>query len=125
MSPTDVPRELLTLAERDYKSALILAGAAEPQMGAAGFHLQQAVEKSLKAWLALKRVGYPQTHDLSLLFRLLEDAEEDIGPFWPLLGLNPFAVQFRYQVAAQEFADFERLARLAEQLLIYVRQVIG
>lgn len=125
MSPTDVPRELLTLAERDYKSAVILACATEPQMGTAGFHLQQAVEKSLKAWLALKGVGYPQTHDLSLLFRLLEDAEEDIEPFWPLLGLNPFTVQFRYQVAGQEFADFGRFAQLTEQLLTHVRQVIG
>ena len=49
MSPSDKPRELLALAEKDYKAALILARAEDPQMDAAGFHLQQAVEKSLKA----------------------------------------------------------------------------
>ena len=73
MSPSDKPRELLALAEKDYKAALILARAEDPQMDAAGFHLQQAVEKSLKAWLAFKRVDYPKTHDLSLLLGLLED----------------------------------------------------
>lgn len=46
-----------------------------------------------------------RTHDLSLLLRLLEDAGEEIEPFWPLLGLNPFDVQFRYEVAGEDFAD--------------------
>ena len=55
MSPTDRPHELLDLAEKDYRAALILAYAEDPQTDAAGFHLQQAVEKSLKAWLAPSR----------------------------------------------------------------------
>ncbi|MCU0914781.1 MAG: HEPN domain-containing protein [Planctomycetes bacterium] len=125
MSPTDAPRDLLTLAERDYRSALILAQAPDPPMESAGFHLQQAVEKSLKAWLALKGVDYPKTHDLSLLFLLLEDARENIEPFWHLLGLNPFAVQFRYEVAEQEFADFERLAQLTGQLIAHVQSLLA
>src|SRR3972149_2399537 len=99
MNPTDAPRNLLALAHKDHKAALILAGAPDPQMDAAGFHLPQAVEKSLKAWLALKRIDYPKTHDLSLLLRLLEDEGEDIEVFWGLLELNPFAVQFRYELA--------------------------
>ncbi len=74
MSPTDAPRELLALAEKDAKAARILAQAPEPEMEAAGFHLQQTVEKSLKAWMAFKHIDYPKTHDLSLLLRLLEDA---------------------------------------------------
>jgi HEPN domain-containing protein len=125
MSPTDAPRDLLTLAERDYKSALILARVPDPQMDAAGFHLQQAVEKSLKAWLALKSLDYPKTHDLSLLFRVLEDAGENIEPFWRLVGLNPFAVQFRYDVAGADFPDFEPLAQQASQLLTYVQSLLA
>jgi len=78
MSPLDMPRQLLTLAERDYQAALILARAENPQKEAAGFHLQQSVEKALKAWLALRGIDYPNTHDLSLLLGLLEDQEETV-----------------------------------------------
>jgi len=125
MSPTDAPRELLALAEKDGKAAWKLARAPDPQMDAAGFHLQQMVEKSLKAWMALKNIEYPKTHDLSLLLRLLEDAGEDIEPFWPLLRLNPFAVQFRYEVAGEDFPDFEKVAQLASQLLAHVQSLLA
>jgi HEPN domain-containing protein len=125
MSPADKPRELLALAEKDYKAALILAHADEPQTDAAGFHLQQAVEKSLKAWLAFKSVDYPRTHDLSLLLGLLEDQDENIESFWTLLELNPFAVQFRYELPGEEFSNFKRLAKLTKKLLDHVQSILG
>jgi HEPN domain-containing protein len=121
MSPTDAPRDLLTLAERDYKSAVILARASEPQMDGAGFHLQQAAEKSLKAWLALRGIDYPRTHDLNPLLGLLEDEGESVEPFWSLLELNPFAVQFRYELAGDNFPNFEQVARLVKQLIARVQ----
>jgi len=124
MSPADAPRELLALAEKDYKAALILAHADEPQADAAGFHLQQAVEKALKAWLAGKGVDYPRTHDLSPLLGLLEDEGERIEPFWDLLELNPFAVQFRYELAGEAFPNFEELAELTQQLLSRVQSIL-
>jgi HEPN domain-containing protein len=124
MSPADRPRELLALAEKDYKAALILARADDPQTDAAGFHLQQAVEKALKAWLALRGIDYPKTHDLNPLLGLLEDQDENIEPFWTLLELNPFAVQFRYELAGEEFSNFKRLAQLTKKLLAHVQSVL-
>jgi HEPN domain-containing protein len=111
MSPADRPRELLALAEKDYKAALILARADDPQTDAADFHLQQAVEKALKAWLALRGIDYPKTHDLNPLLGLLEDQDENIEPFWTLLKQNPFAVQFRYELPGEEFSNFKQLAK--------------
>ena len=125
MSPADKPRELLALAEKDYRAALILARAEDPQMDTAGFHLQQAVEKSLKAWLSFKSIDYPRTHDLSLLLGLLEDQDENIEPFWALLELNPFAVQFRYELPGEEFSNFEQLAKMTNKLLAHVQSVIA
>jgi HEPN domain-containing protein len=113
------------LAEKDYQAALILAHADEPQPDAAGFHLQQAVEKYLKAWLALKGIDYPRTHDLNPLLGLLEDQDENIGPFWTLLELNPFAVQFRYELPGEDFSNFEQLAQLTEQLLAHVQSLLA
>jgi len=40
----------MALAQMDYKAAMILAHAQEPQMEAAGFHLQQSTVKALKAF---------------------------------------------------------------------------
>jgi len=125
MSPSDRPRDLLALAENDYQAAMILAHAEDPQTDAAGFHLQQAVEKSLKAWLALKGIDYPRTHDLNPLLGLLEDQDENIEPFWTLLELNPFAVQFRYELPGEDFSNFEQLAQLTKQLLAHVQSVLG
>lgn len=125
MNPTDTPHELLELAKRDYKAALVLAHAEEPQTDTGGFHLQQAVEKSLKAWLAIKGVAYPRTHDLSLLLGLLEDHGQNIEPFWSLLELNPFAVQFRYELPGEDFPDFEEIARLSKQLVTHVQSLLA
>ncbi len=124
MSPRDGAQEPLALAERDYQAALILAHAEDPQKDAAGFHLQQSVEKSLKAWLVLKRIDHPRTHDLNVLLGLLEDQGEDIAAFWTLLELNPFAVQFRYELPGEDFPNFEQLARLAKQLLTNVQSLL-
>ena len=124
MSPADRPRELLALAENDYQAALILARAENPQADAAGFHLQQAVEKALKAWLALKGIDYPKTHDLNPLLGLLEDQDENIESFWTLLELNPFAVQFRYELAGEAFPNFEQLAQLTQKLMAYVQSLL-
>ena len=125
MSPSDRPHDLLALAEKDYQAALILAHADDPQTDAAGFHLQQAVEKSLKAWLALKGIDYPRTHDLNPLLGLLEDQDESIEPFWTLLELNPFAVQFRYELPGEDFSNFEELARLSKRLLAHVQSLLA
>lgn len=62
-----------------------------------GFHAQQAVEKSLKAWLCLLGQEYPKTHDLSLLLVRLRDFGEQVEDFDNLVELNSYAVQFRYE----------------------------
>lgn len=62
-----------------------------------GFHAQQSVEKTIKAWLSLLGVAYPKIHDLEELFALLEDRGERVPEqFNFFLDLTDFAVQYRY-----------------------------
>lgn len=103
---------------------MILAHADNPQTDAAGFHLQQCVEKSLKAWLTLRDIDYPRTHDLNVLLGLLEDEGEDVSPYWALLELNPFAVLFRYELPGEAFPNFDALAQLSEALLMKIEALI-
>ncbi|MGD8400435.1 MAG: HEPN domain-containing protein [Bacillota bacterium] len=62
-----------------------------------GFHAQQAVEKSVKAWLSLLNIEYPRTHDLSFLFALLIEADSSAATFKNLTEFTPYALQFRYE----------------------------
>jgi len=62
-----------------------------------GFHAQQAIEKTFKAWLAQNAIEYPLTHDLSRLLWRLEELGQDVTAYWPLVEFNVFAVQARYE----------------------------
>ena len=61
------------------------------------FHLQQAVEKLLKAALTCRDVDYPPTHDLMALMDLAEPHYPGLKTFRSLLpGLSRYAVRIRY-----------------------------
>jgi HEPN domain-containing protein len=62
-----------------------------------GFHAQQAIEKTLKARIALIGAEYPVTHDLSVLLNTLEHLGADVSSLWDLVEFNVFAVRFRYE----------------------------
>jgi len=66
-----------------------------------GFHAQQAAEKALKAWISRLGGEYPPTHDLGKLIPILERLGIDPTPLWPLTRWTSFAVQFRYDGAAE------------------------
>lgn len=62
-----------------------------------GFHAQQAVEKLLKAQLAIREIVFPFTHRLHELADLLEDNHLALGvEFESLLELTGYAVELRY-----------------------------
>ncbi len=64
------------------------------------FHAQQAVEKSLKAILALHDVAYPWRHDLGELLRLTTPLFPEIAPYQErIIKMAPFAVEIRYDAA--------------------------
>ncbi|MDQ7783083.1 MAG: HEPN domain-containing protein [Desulfomonilaceae bacterium] len=88
---------MLGLAKVDLKAIRNMLSPEEFEDSVFGFHAQQAVEKALKAWLTLRGVAYPKTHDLRLLMSLLQtQTHEDCHPFSRLVDLTDFAVQFRY-----------------------------
>ena len=96
MSDLKQARVLLTSAERDISA---LHGMADADVFADeifGFHVQQAAEKLLKAWLALLGETYPTTHDLARLLAMLRASDVEATRFNELMEYTPFAVQFRY-----------------------------
>jgi HEPN domain-containing protein len=67
MKPHDLARLYLDKAWEDELAALRLAVMDDVSDAIVGFHAQQAVEKSLKAVLALHEVRVRKTHDIATL----------------------------------------------------------
>lgn len=85
MKDIEHARLMLEMARKDFKA---LGGMTESTVfddEIFGFHVQQSVEKSLKAWLSLLGVFYPKTHDLRLLFNLLQEQGVYIDSFFNLV----------------------------------------
>jgi HEPN domain len=90
-----------------------------------GFHAQQAVEKSLKAVLALRGVEFPYTHDLDGLLQLCQKHSIDVPD--DLLGvdrLSPFAVRLRYGVVPATDLDRDQALRWAAFAVLWAQQHI-
>ena len=121
MSDHKCARGLLDAAEEDIRALRVLLGA-DVGDSVFGFHVQQAAEKSFKAWLALLDVRFPLTHDLGVLIGLLQE-RVDATAFAPLHVYTPFGVQFRYQAVEWETPiDRRRALRQAEALWRHVAQ---
>ncbi len=120
MSDLKCARLMLRSADRDL---LTLDGmAASVPDESFGFHVQQAAEKALKAWLALLGELYPLTHSLETLLDHLARCGPDAGPWREMERYTPYAVQFRYTGADPETDAIDREAAtgLARRLLSHV-----
>ena len=88
------PQDWLRIAEKDLARVQVMLDADDPE--AAGFYLQQSLEKYLKAFLLSKSWRLKRTHDLEVL---LNDA----------LRYDPSLEEFRG--LCQEVTDFYIVAR--------------
>jgi len=127
MKDREQARTLLNVAQRDYRA---LCGMEDPAVFSNeifGFHVQQAVEKALKAWLCCLGVLFPRTHDLDELGALVEEAGQEIPDFvLPLLEFTDFAVAFRYEAFPDMEGEIDRrdcISRAA-RLLQHVERVL-
>ena len=109
MKEPKLARQMLILAQRDLKAAQNMMDADKFDDAIFGFHAQQVVEKALKAILSLHGIEYKKTHDIRILFRLLEMGQKPVeGKFYELADLTDFAVEFHYDIL-----DYEALDRIA------------
>ncbi len=92
-----------------------------------GFHVQQVIEKSLKAWIAAIGEEFPLTHNLGRLLRMLEDNDHDVASFWELIEYTAFAVEFRYGVSGlnEEPVDRQKAIEQAKSIFEHVKAAIS
>lgn len=102
---------MLRAAERDLLTLRNMTAEAPDE--SFGFHVQQAAEKALKAWLAALGESYPLTHSLETLLRRLRAMEIATASFKRLADFTPYAVEFRYQGVAADAEPIDRQAAVA------------
>ena len=122
----ELSRLMLEKARQDLRAVVHLRTEASIADETVGFHVQQTIEKAIKAVLIRHGLEYDFTHDLAALFRQAEATGlsaparvEDIA------ALTPFAVQFRYAILddIDEF-DREAGALLAETFLAWAHNIV-
>jgi HEPN domain-containing protein len=123
----DFAGELLAAAQRDLVVLKKGVPDSEIPIEVLGFHCQQAVEKCLKAVLAIHEVEFRKIHDI----RTLTDFASDAGLVVPLGeqldALAPFAVEFRYRGLAQGGSPVmrEKMVPLAEEVHKWASEQLG
>jgi HEPN domain-containing protein len=125
-SQRDLAEELLALAREDEAAARALLDVGVVTDRIVGFHAQQAVEKALKAVLAVRDVAFPFTHDLGALAELSANAGAALPPKLSEVDqLTPFGVSLRYG-ALDDLVPVARASALAlaEQTIVWARGII-
>jgi HEPN domain-containing protein len=120
MNAIEHAERLLLMAGKDLQALRSLTSPESAADEIFGFHAQQVVEKSLKAWLAALGGSYGRTHDIRLLLRGVRDFGVEVEPWLELMELNVYAVQFRY-----EPIDFETEAIDRKYLLLRVHALFA
>lgn len=108
MSDLKQAQVLLATAERDVSAVKGMGDATIFADEIFGFHIQQAVEKLLKAWLALLGKAYPATHDLARLLEILKTYDTNVLEFADLTEYTSYAVRFRYSVSDHDATPLNR-----------------
>jgi HEPN domain-containing protein len=111
----DLARVLARKAEGDAKAMRRLASDPEIDDEAVGFHAQQAIEKWLKAVMALLGLEEARIHDLGRLLEILNETPVELPPGAAWLDeLTSYAVPLRYS----DLLDAEPLERDAVVTLV-------
>ena len=126
MSDLKCARMLVLAAERNLELAQILLERKGGSDEVFGFHVQQAVERLLKAWLAIRGESYPLTYDLEQLFEVLTRGGVEPEVFRSLSCYTPFAVIHRYEALGAQEPPMDRAqaASRTATLLACVREFL-
>lgn len=117
-------KTLLRVALRDLQTAQLLE-AAPAQESSWGFHLQQAIEKALMAWILALNHQSPYSHDLSDLMRILSDLGQEVDSYAEMTVFTVFAVQLRLDDESDPL-DLDRKAwrQRTDSLVDHVAQTV-
>ena len=126
MNEVDEARAMLSMVEKNLRALKGMDDATVFYDEIFGFHVQQTIAKSLKAWIIAIGVEFPLTHNLARLLAILEENGCDVESFWDLVEYTAYAVTFRYDVAEMTDDPIDRsdASEKSQRLYDHVRKII-
>lgn len=120
-------QKLIFKAESDLRAARALIECEQPPTDAICFHCQQAVEKTLKAWLHWHEIRSPRTHNLAEILEICKLTDSSFTRLGEIETLTPYAVELRY---ADDFyfppvEEARGALHLAEETADFVRTALA
>jgi HEPN domain-containing protein len=90
------------------------------------FHLQQAVEKYLKALICYNGVHFEKIHDIDKIITVCRNNSIDIPDYIEVfIELNQYAVEGRYAVISDDMDDAEGYAKFLAHLRVFVSEALA
>lgn len=124
----DIVRLWMMKAKHDLDTARLVSISLPEYDDTIAFHCQQAIEKTLKAYLVFLDMDFKPVHDLGYLITLVGTKDPSIDEFYDAVDeISRFAVQIRYPDAIIHLTRNEISAALdlADNIFAIVRDKIG
>lgn len=87
----------MAYADNDLRAAQVVIDVPNPLIGVALYHIEQAVEKALKAYLIAHDIKFALTHDLAPLLKSCCNDDRNFDQFAPdAKQISPYATKSRY-----------------------------
>ena len=121
-----IVKEWIAKAEQDYAASKALIRRRSLSVyDVICFHCHQCIEKYLKAFLTLKGVRFPRSHDLVLLENLAVQIDGSFELIKDLIKpLNDYAVQYRYPGELAHKSDAKHAIKIMERAREFIRERI-
>lgn len=116
-------------AEDDLRAGQILMQSDAPITWIVCFHMQQCVEKCLKAYLIFHGKEHPRTHNIPALVNLcaeIDDAFQQLKG-WGVRELTRYATALRYgeEPYTPDLEETERAVEVARRVRDFVREELA
>ena len=122
MEQHETPEGLRARAAEDLRTAQIIKQADDELVSIICFHLQQYVEKSLKARLMELEIPYAKMHDLLMLVQLLPDGESIENYYFDdLIALTHYATTAKYSARSPTLEEMERSFEVAPKIVSMIK----
>lgn len=124
MANSNIAKEWSDKAEEDFLFAKTTFDEGIDFYSPICFHLHQAVEKYLKAYIVANNLDFSKIHDLSQLLQICSNHDSSFSQLTGQVNeLNPYYIETRYPGIAVSFGrvQTEQALKITEEIISFIK----